>query len=73
MIRQFVCRAGGSVGERSGMTRNQLAVRSGVSYSVVHRFIAGDCDVLSGTLSRLCDVIDMDLRANPKRRKSTGG
>ena len=53
---------------RSGLSRFELAKRAKTSYSVVHRFIGGDRDVRSETLSRLADVLDLELRPRRKRK-----
>ena len=45
----------------SGMTRFELSKRSGVSYSVVHRFIGDDRDVTLRTASRLATVLGLRL------------
>ena len=52
---------------RSGLSRFALARRSGVSYSCVHRFIGGDRDVTATTLSKLADVLGLELRAKKAR------
>jgi len=49
----------------SGLSRFELARRSGVPYSGVHRFIAGKRDVGLETASKLCDVLGLELK--PKR------
>ena len=50
----------------SGMSRFELAKRSGVSYSVIHRFFGGGRDLTLRTASRIADVLGMELR--PKRK-----
>ncbi len=52
--------------EASGMSRFELCKRSGVSYSVVHRFIGGERDIRMETASRLADVLGVELRAKRK-------
>ena len=47
---------------KSGLSRFALSKRSGVSYSVVHRFVAGDRDIKMETASRLCDVLGLELQ-----------
>lgn len=46
----------------SGMSRFELANRSGVPYSGVHRFIGGDRDLTLASASRLADVLGLELR-----------
>lgn len=48
--------------EASGMTRFVLSKRSGVPYSGIHRFIAGDRDITLDTASRIAEVLGMELR-----------
>ena len=59
----------------SNMSRSELSRRSGVSYSVVHRFIGGDKDITLDTASRLCKVLGLELRtvgrAAGKRKDAT--
>ncbi len=45
----------------SGMTRLALSKQSGVSYSVVHRFIAEERDLTLGTASKLANVLGLRL------------
>lgn len=52
--------------EASDMNRLELSRRSGVSYSVVHRFIAGERDLTLGTASKLAGVLGLELK--PKRK-----
>jgi len=47
----------------SGMNRLALSKRSGVSYSIVHRFIAGERDITITTASKLATVLGLELRA----------
>ena len=56
--------------EASGLSRFELARRADVSYSVVHRFIAGERDLTLSTASRLCQVLGIEFRAS---RPDTGG
>ncbi len=53
--------------EKSGISMFELAKRSDVAYSGVHRFITGDRDVTLETASRLCEVLRLELR--PAKRK----
>ena len=55
-----------SVFKKSGMSRFELARRAGISYSIVHRFVAADRDVALRTASRLADVLGLELRAKRK-------
>ncbi len=45
----------------SGMTRLALSKQSGVSYSVVHRFIAGERDLTLGTATKLANILGLRL------------
>ena len=54
---------------KSGLSRFELARRSGVSYSVVHRFMAVERDITLGTASRLCDVLGVELRTVQVKKK----
>ena len=45
----------------TGMTRLALSKHSGVSYAVVHRFIAGERDLTLRTASKLMDVLGLRL------------
>jgi transcriptional regulator with XRE-family HTH domain len=56
---------------KSGMNRLELSRRSGVAYSAVHRFIAGDRDATLATATRWCEVLGLELR--PVRRTRKGG
>lgn len=56
-----------AVFKSSGMSRFELSNRSGVSYSIVHRFIGGDRDVTSTTLSKLADVLGLELQVKKAR------
>jgi plasmid maintenance system antidote protein VapI len=47
---------------KSGLTRFALAKQSGVPYSGIHRFVAGDRDISLSTASRLCDVLGVEFR-----------
>lgn len=50
----------------SGMSRFELSRRCGVSYSVIHRFIAEERDLTLRTASRLSNVLGLELK--PKRK-----
>ena len=50
----------------SGMSRFALSKRSGVSYSVIHRFIGEERDLTLGTASKLATVLGLEL--HPKRK-----
>lgn len=56
--------------EASGLSRFELARQAGVSYAIVHRFIAGQRDVKLETASKLCAVLGLELR--PVRRRRSG-
>jgi plasmid maintenance system antidote protein VapI len=47
---------------KSGLTRFALAKQSGVPYSGIHRFVAGERDISLSTASRLCDVLGVEFR-----------
>ena len=53
------------------MSRFELSKRSGVSYSVIHRFFGGDRDLTLRTASKLADVLGLELR--PVRRGKRKG
>lgn len=52
---------------RSGLSRFALAKRAGVSYSVVHRIMAGNRDITLATASKLCGVLGLEFK--PVRRR----
>jgi len=47
---------------RSGLTRNQIAKRADLSYSIVHGFVAGTNDLRLATASKIATIVDVDLR-----------
>lgn len=47
---------------RSGLTRNQIAKRTDLSYSIVHGFVAGTHDLRLATASKIAAIVDVDLR-----------
>ena len=47
----------------SGLNRHELSQRTGLSYSMVHGFVAGDRDIVLGTASRIAAVLGLELRA----------
>ncbi|MCH8829371.1 MAG: helix-turn-helix transcriptional regulator [Planctomycetes bacterium] len=49
----------------SGMSRYMLAKRAGVSYAVVHRFVAAERDITLATATRICDVLGLELKPAP--------
>ena len=53
----------------SGLTRYQLAKRSGIPYSTIHRFMAGDRDIGLSNVERLCAVLDLELRPIRSKRR----
>ena len=53
----------------SGMNRLELSKRSGVSYSVIHRFCGGDRDLTLGTASKLADVLGLRLISDKRKRR----
>ena len=53
----------------SGLSRFELAKRAGVPYSGLHRFIAGERDIVLDTASRLCDVLGLELLPMKTKRK----
>jgi len=52
---------------KSGLSRFELARRSAVPYSVVHRFMGGDRGITLDTASRLCEALGVELRPRRKR------
>ena len=55
--------------EQSGMTRYELAKRSSIPYSTIHRFMAGERDIVLSTIEKLCEVLQLELRPiKPKGR-----
>ena len=54
--------------KQSEMSRFELSNRSGIAYSVIHRFIAGDRDLTLRTASKLADVLGLELRSKRKGR-----
>ncbi len=56
---------------KSGLNRLQLAKRSGVPYSVIHRFMAGNRDPALSTVTKLCRVLGLELR--PRRKRARKG
>lgn len=46
------------------LNRHRVAQLTGLSYSVVHRFMGGG-DVMVGTLDRLCDVAGVTVTLAP--------
>ena len=55
--------------ERSGMTRNQLSVRSGVGYNAVFKFVAGKQDLTLRSASKICEVLGLKLVQASKKGK----
>lgn len=47
--------------ESSDMNRLELSRRSGLAYSVIHRFIAGERDLTLRTASKLANVLGLRL------------
>lgn len=45
----------------SGLTRNQIAVRAGMSYAIVHAFVAGG-DIRLSSADRIAVVVEKELR-----------
>ncbi len=48
--------------QRSGMTRYELAKRTNIPYSTIHRFMAGERDITLSTVEKMCDVLTLELR-----------
>ncbi len=55
--------------QTSGMSRFELSRQSGVAYSVIHRFLAGQNDVNLRTAERLCRVLNLGLAPVRKSKK----
>ena len=53
----------------SGLSRFAWAKLSGVGYSVVHRFVAGERDLKLETASKLAEVLRLDLGPVSTRSK----
>ncbi len=53
---------------RSGLTRGEIARRAGVPYAGLHGFVAGTRSMDLVTASRLCHVLDLELRLKSKRK-----
>ena len=49
-----------------GMTRYELAQKSGVAEAVLSRFMAGKRGMTTDTLDRLAPVLGLRITANPK-------
>jgi transcriptional regulator with XRE-family HTH domain len=55
--------------ESSGLTAYRLAELTGVSHSVIGRWLRGERDLTLCTASKLADALDLVLKPNrPKRR-----
>jgi plasmid maintenance system antidote protein VapI len=54
---------------RSGLTRAELSRRSGVAYSVVHRFCERERDLTLRVASRLAEAVGLELRPIKRRRR----
>lgn len=52
--------------ESSGLLRSELARQSGLSYSMIHRFMDGhDLNLASG--SKLCEALGLELVASKRK------
>jgi plasmid maintenance system antidote protein VapI len=47
----------------SGQTEYAIAKGSGVNQSVVNRFVTGERGISLDTAAKLCEYLDLDLRA----------
>lgn len=47
---------------RSGLTRNQIAKRTDLSYAIVHGFVAGTKDLRLATASKIAAIVGVELR-----------
>jgi transcriptional regulator with XRE-family HTH domain len=56
-----------------GMTRYELAKRSGVTQATLSRFVHGQCGLLTTTLDRLCPVLGLELVPVKQARRNTHG
>jgi hypothetical protein len=54
---------------RSGLSVKRLSQEAGVPYASAHGFMAGQRDPTLGTVARVCDVLDLELRPVPKSRR----
>jgi len=55
--------------EKSGLSRFAWARQSGVDYSAVHGFVAGERDATLATASRLCKTLGLELRTTRRTGK----
>ena len=46
----------------SGVSRYGLAKQTGLSYAVVHRFVAGERDITLATATKITKVLGLELR-----------
>ena len=53
----------------SGLTRNRIARDTGISYSVVHGFMAGVTDIQLTTASKIAAVVGVELCPSERSRK----
>jgi transcriptional regulator with XRE-family HTH domain len=56
-----------------GMTRYELAKRSGVTQAALSRFVHGQRGLLTTTLDRLCPVLGLELVPVKSSRRNTHG
>ena len=54
---------------QSGLTRAEIARRTGLSYSVVHGAAAGTRDITLGTATRLCEALGLEVRLLRRKAK----
>ena len=57
---------------KSGLSVNQLALRSGVPYASVHAIVAGTRDPALSTTARLCKVLGLELRPVRRGKRTKG-
>ncbi len=53
----------------SGLSMLQLSKRTGIHYAAVHGFIGEYRDITLRTASKLCKLLELELRPVRKRRK----
>lgn len=53
----------------SQLSRFAIAKRTGVSYSILHRFTSNDRDITLRTASKFAEVLGLELRPVDHRRK----
>lgn len=55
--------------DASGLSRYEIAKRTGLSYSMIHSFVAGSRGLMLDSGSAICRILALEIRPIPKRRK----